>query len=167
MAYSGSVEVVSGLKQKNGANFPIVEASAIYVSDDKRLSDIISGFEKTNIKEYVEGKLEGQDNRYTWTINDHENRLLEVEKDLTNSELVDLNTIKDIIEETERATLAEENLSIRIEFISNRIHFSNISNDSTYADALFVLTDNDNNVLAYFDNNGDFHVNGNIYVENW
>jgi len=60
MAYNGSVEVVSGLKQKNGADFPIVEASAVYVADDKSLADIIDGIENINLKEYFDNANQSQ-----------------------------------------------------------------------------------------------------------
>ena len=60
MAYNGSVEVVSGLKQKNNADFPIVEASAVYVADGKNLADIISGIEEINIKEYLDNNNQSQ-----------------------------------------------------------------------------------------------------------
>ena len=60
MAYNGSVEVISGLKQKNNADFPIVDASAVYVADGKRLSGVISGLEDKNIKTYIDGIQAGQ-----------------------------------------------------------------------------------------------------------
>lgn len=54
MAYNGTVEVISGLVPKNGAKFPIVEASAVYMSDAKMLSDILEGFEETTLKDYLD-----------------------------------------------------------------------------------------------------------------
>lgn len=41
--YSGSIELISGIKQANNGNFPLVEASAIQVDDtDKRLNTILA-----------------------------------------------------------------------------------------------------------------------------
>lgn len=42
MAYNGSVELISGIKQKNNGTFPLVKASAVYVDDNVSLSDVIS-----------------------------------------------------------------------------------------------------------------------------
>ena len=40
--YKGSVELISGLTQKNGGKFPLLDASAIQVDDnDTRLNQII------------------------------------------------------------------------------------------------------------------------------
>jgi hypothetical protein len=43
MAYTGSVELISGIKQKNGQDFPLVDASAVRVDDETRLDDALSG----------------------------------------------------------------------------------------------------------------------------
>ena len=37
MAYNGSIELISGLKQKNNGNFPLVDATAVRVDDATRL----------------------------------------------------------------------------------------------------------------------------------
>ena len=37
MAYTGSVELISGIKQKNNGTFPLVDASAVRVDDTTRL----------------------------------------------------------------------------------------------------------------------------------
>lgn len=42
MAYNGSVELISGIKQANNGTFPLVDASAVRVSDDKRLDAVVS-----------------------------------------------------------------------------------------------------------------------------
>lgn len=34
MAYTGSIDLISGIRQKNGGNFPLLEASAVQVGDD-------------------------------------------------------------------------------------------------------------------------------------
>lgn len=41
MAYNGSVELISGIKQANNGTFPLVDASAVRVSDDKRLDAVV------------------------------------------------------------------------------------------------------------------------------
>ena len=48
MAYSGSVTLVSGLTQKNGGDFPLLEASAVQVDDsgmrlDEKLRQLEAG----------------------------------------------------------------------------------------------------------------------------
>lgn len=45
MAYEGSVELISGLKQKNGLSFPLVDAKDVYVDDSTRLDVAINGKE--------------------------------------------------------------------------------------------------------------------------
>ena len=42
MAYNGSVELISGIKQKNNGTFPLVDAAAVRIDDSTRLSDIDS-----------------------------------------------------------------------------------------------------------------------------
>ena len=37
MAYNGSVELISGITQKNGGSFPLMDASAVRVDDSTRL----------------------------------------------------------------------------------------------------------------------------------
>ena len=37
MAYNGSIELISGIKQKNNGNFPLVDATAVRVDDATRL----------------------------------------------------------------------------------------------------------------------------------
>lgn len=166
MSYTGTVEVISGLKQKNNAKFPIVEASAVWVSDNKSLEDLIDGLDGSSIKEYVDNKSSTQSSQYNDVINNHESRIGNIEQELNNNSL-SAEVIHDILEETERASIAEEDLSNRIDTISNRVQFSRTSTDPRYANSLFIITDNNDNVLAYFDKDGDFHVNGNIYVNNW
>ena len=47
--YQGSVELISGIKQKNNGNFPLIEANAIQIDDDgKRLDEAL--IELSNIK---------------------------------------------------------------------------------------------------------------------
>lgn len=41
MAYTGSVELISGIRQKNGQDFPLVDASAVRVDDNTRLDDAL------------------------------------------------------------------------------------------------------------------------------
>ena len=41
MPYTGSVELISGIKQKNNGNFPLVDASAVRVTDEKRLDKVL------------------------------------------------------------------------------------------------------------------------------
>lgn len=43
MAYNGSVELISGIKQKNNGSFPLVDASAVYIDDNTRLDNALSG----------------------------------------------------------------------------------------------------------------------------
>ena len=38
--YSGSVELISGIKQKNNGNFPLMEANAIQIDNDGKISKI-------------------------------------------------------------------------------------------------------------------------------
>ena len=45
MAYTGSVELISGIVQKNNGTFPLVDASAVRVTDNKRLDVEIEGLE--------------------------------------------------------------------------------------------------------------------------
>lgn len=45
MAYTGSVELISGIVQKNNGSFPLVDATAVRVTDNERLDTKISGME--------------------------------------------------------------------------------------------------------------------------
>jgi hypothetical protein len=46
MAYNGSIELISGIKQANNGEFPLVEASSVEVSDDgKRLNTALAELE--------------------------------------------------------------------------------------------------------------------------
>ena len=42
MAYEGSIELISGIKQKNNQTFPLIDAEAVYVDDDNRLTNVLS-----------------------------------------------------------------------------------------------------------------------------
>lgn len=42
MAYEGSVELISGIKQANNGTFPLVDASAVRVTDSKRLNEALT-----------------------------------------------------------------------------------------------------------------------------
>lgn len=50
MPYNGSIEVISGFVQKNNGDFPLMDASAVYVDDnnrlDKKLRDLEQGLEE-------------------------------------------------------------------------------------------------------------------------
>ena len=37
MAYKGSIDLISGVRPKGGADFPVADAKDIYVSDNERL----------------------------------------------------------------------------------------------------------------------------------
>ena len=205
MAYNGSVEVVSGLKQKNNADFPIVEASAVYVADGKNLADIISGIEEINIKEYLDNNNQSQQSvmdSYGTRISTIENtvgtisgdktiaqKLTEIDNEIglntsadnslknrvtsletvvgNTSEELTTETVAAIVEETARSIEAEDTLSYRIDYLEGLPVVMSVSNDTKYATHLNTITDSTGNVLAYFDTEGNFHVNGNIYSENW
>lgn len=42
MAYNGSIELISGITQKNKGTFPLVDASAVRVDDEVRLDEKLS-----------------------------------------------------------------------------------------------------------------------------
>lgn len=41
MAYQGSVDLISGIRPKNGGQFPLVNAHDVYVDDERRLDDVL------------------------------------------------------------------------------------------------------------------------------
>lgn len=45
MAYNGSVTLISGIVQKNNGKFPLVDATAIRIDDNTRLSDLAFNIE--------------------------------------------------------------------------------------------------------------------------
>lgn len=47
MPYTGSIELLSGLKAKNNANFPLVDAKDVRINDDTRLSQKITELNST------------------------------------------------------------------------------------------------------------------------
>ena len=169
MAYNGSVEVISGLKQKNNADFPIVDANAVYIMDGKRLSDIISGLEDKNIKTYIDNNIISQEQRYSGDITNHENRLkvLEMEYDDIGEEAFGNNISVMLVNKIGESIKNELGLIYRLEQIENKPKFVEISEESRYDGYLNVINDKNGQTLAYFDKYGNFHVNGNIYCENW
>lgn len=42
MAYSGSIDLISGLRPKNNGSFPLVNAKDVYVNDGTVLSDLLA-----------------------------------------------------------------------------------------------------------------------------
>lgn len=44
MAYDGSIDLISGVRPKNGGGFPLVNAQDVYVNDDTRMSDVAEQF---------------------------------------------------------------------------------------------------------------------------
>lgn len=42
MAYQGSVELISGIRQKNNGDFPLVDAAAVRVTDEERLDAVLA-----------------------------------------------------------------------------------------------------------------------------
>ena len=42
MAYTGSVDLISGIRPKNGGSFPLVNVHDVYVNDDSRLDDVLA-----------------------------------------------------------------------------------------------------------------------------
>lgn len=40
MAYEGTIDLISGLRPKNGGSFPLVDAKDVRVDDDTRMSDV-------------------------------------------------------------------------------------------------------------------------------
>lgn len=45
MAYNGSVTLISGIVQKNNGEFPLVDATAVRIDDNTRLSDLAFNIE--------------------------------------------------------------------------------------------------------------------------
>lgn len=45
MAYNGSVTLISGITQKNNGKFPLVDATAVRIDDNTRLSDLAFNIE--------------------------------------------------------------------------------------------------------------------------
>lgn len=41
MAYNGSIDLISGIRQANGGTFPLVDATAVRVDDETRLNDAL------------------------------------------------------------------------------------------------------------------------------
>lgn len=44
MAYSGSIDLISGIRTKNNGTFPLVNAADVYVDDSTRLSGLVPCF---------------------------------------------------------------------------------------------------------------------------
>ena len=45
MSYTGSIDLISGLRPKNNGNFPLIDAKAVYVDDDTRLDAALEKLE--------------------------------------------------------------------------------------------------------------------------
>ena len=68
MAYNGSVELISGITQKNGGAFPLVDASAVRVTDSKRLPAALS--EKLTAADIVTDLTQGNKAADAKTVGD-------------------------------------------------------------------------------------------------
>ena len=56
--YTGSVEMISGMKQKNGGDFPLMEAHSIQVDeDDKRLDEVLEELNELGLSVDEEGYI--------------------------------------------------------------------------------------------------------------
>ena len=133
MAYNGSVEVVSGLKQKNNANFPIVDASAVYVSDGKNLADIISGIEETSIKDYIDNKDYQKD--YQSELDAYNNRLVSVENaigDIDGDKAIAQKLIE-IDEEIGLTNTSTDNLKNRVTSLEGNVGSTSVDTRITSA----------------------------------
>lgn len=71
MPYNGSIELIGGLKQKNGATFPLVNASAVYVDDQanldvklQRMATDLANFVPYNVTVVEERPQTGQDRTF-------------------------------------------------------------------------------------------------------
>lgn len=53
MAYEGSVELISGIKQANNGTFPLVDASAVRVTDETRLDTELENLKTATAGKYV------------------------------------------------------------------------------------------------------------------
>lgn len=42
MAYNGTIDLISGIRQVNGRDFPLVDASAVRIDDNTRLDDVLN-----------------------------------------------------------------------------------------------------------------------------
>lgn len=47
MAYNGSIELISGIKQKNNGNFPLVDSADVRVTDEVRLDEKLSDIDES------------------------------------------------------------------------------------------------------------------------
>lgn len=47
MAYDGTVQLIAGITQKNGGNFPLVDATAVRIDDTMRLGVVLELFQDT------------------------------------------------------------------------------------------------------------------------
>lgn len=61
MAYTGSVDLISGIRPKNNGTFPLVDAKDVRITDTQRLSDWLSGgkISESMLPSYVDDVLEG------------------------------------------------------------------------------------------------------------
>lgn len=41
MAYEGTIDLISGLRPKNGGSFPLVDAKDVRIDDEARLSNVV------------------------------------------------------------------------------------------------------------------------------
>lgn len=45
MAYTGSIDLISGIRQANGGTFPLVDATAVRVDDETRLDEALGNLD--------------------------------------------------------------------------------------------------------------------------
>lgn len=64
MGYTGTVDLISGIRQKNGGKFPLVDASAVRMTDDSRLNDYLNPSENP---EYIR-LITDEENNFLWGI---------------------------------------------------------------------------------------------------
>ena len=69
MAYNGTTELISGITQKNGGTFPLVDASAVRVDDNTRLDAKLGNMSEATSSKVSTVTYDANDKKLTKTIN--------------------------------------------------------------------------------------------------
>ena len=93
MAYNGSIELISGIKQKNNGKFPLVDASAIRVDDNSMLDATLDTLKgditslETLLRTIQEKLNSGSSSVDTVTVNEINDMIVEYFENKTVSEV--------------------------------------------------------------------------------
>ena len=135
-------------------------------SIDVRISQMVTAEVKRAVKEemVIGRKLDKEIIRSTKLDESYGNRLDSLENKVGNNKVT--NAIEGYIVSNLNTTGNKVPTASSVKAAIDAITFTNVSNNNKYVNQLYTLKDKNGNVLMYFDENGNLHVNGAVICTN-